>query len=208
MRSYRSLLPVLMGTALVFGPIDAATRGAGGTSVSGGGIYNVLDDTFGGSWSNAGQFSVTAGQRPDGSAYGELSFTGRGDFAAVWGACPYDPRCVDFPNTSTFIFHLSGPVSAVTASGDTVTLTGELVETDYGKGDGEIFHAENEPFALTFTEGSNEFVFQFCALPPFTIEVAKGTLQVSGSAPQALLRAPAATRAKPSPLPCHTPLAR
>ena len=211
MRIYRLLFAGLAGIVLLTGPLtlDATTRGTAGTSVSGGGTYNVLDDTLGGSWRDAGQFSINAGLRPDGSSYGQISFVGRGDFAAAWGACPFDPRCEDFPNTFTFIFQLTGPVSSVNTAGDTVTLTGELVETDHGKGDGEIFEAGNEPFSITLTEGSDQFVFQFCALPPFTMEVAKGTLNVNaGLTPTALLRAPAQARAKPSALPCHSPSAK
>ena len=206
MQTHRSLFVGLVAVALLAGSLDATGRGPTGPSVSGGGIYNVLDDTLGGSWSEAGSFAINAGLSPGGSPYGEVSLVGRGDFAAAWGACPYDPRCEDFPNTATFIFRLIGAVSDVRVSGDIVQLSGVLVETDTGKSDGVIFEAENEPFLITATEGSSEFVFQFCQVPPFTMNVAKGSLQVSASTPSAsMLRRPVSRTATAETMPCHAP---
>lgn len=205
MRMHRSLFIGLVGLVVLAGSLDVTARGPSGPAIAGGGIYNVLDDTFGGSWSRAGQIAISGGLNPNGSAYGQIDIVGRGDFAAAWGACPYDPRCEDFPNTSTFTFHLIGGVSAVSVAGDTVQVSGSLVETDYGKGDGVIFIAENEPFVVTATAGSSEFVFQFCQVPPFTMTLDSGSLQVTTGSPVALLKRPVPSRPMAHALPCQTP---
>ena len=194
----------LIAAVALFVSPKAAPTGIAGPSIAANGIVNATDD-FGGYFANAGQFSVHAGLKKNGSAYGSLNLVGRGDFAAAWGACPYDPRCEDFPNTATKSFHLSGVVNSVVASGGTVVASGLLTEIDHGKGDGVIFEENDVQFSVTASEGSNSMVLQFCLIPPFTLTMASGNLSVSASTPQAnLLQRPGhrATQA----LPCHAPV--
>lgn len=176
---------VIAASILVVSP-QASPTAAPGVSITGGGIVNATDE-FGTEFVNAGQFSISAGLRPDGSPYGSLNFVGRGEFAAAWGACPYDPRCVDYPNTATKTFHLSGQVQSLVATGNEVVATGTLTEIDHGKGDGVVFEEYDVPFSVTATEGSSSVVLQFCLLPPFTLEMAAGNLSVSAGTPQAKL---------------------
>ena len=182
---------------------QAAPTAIPGVSISGSGIVNATDD-FGATYANAGQFAISAGLRPDGSAYGSLNVVGRGGFAAAWGACPYDPRCVDYPNTATKTFHLSGQVHSLVSIGSEVVASGTLTEIDHGKGDGVIFEEYDVPFSVTATEGSNAVVLQFCLLPPFTLELANGNLSVSAGSPQTkLFERPGQSQARA--LSCHGP---
>jgi hypothetical protein len=181
------LLTVLLIAVFTFAVSpQAAPPAVPGLSISGSGIVNAIDD-FGAEFANAGQFSISAGLRADGSARGSLNFVGRGEFAAAWGACPYDPRCEDYPNTATKTFHLSGQVQSLVAIGSDVVASGTLTEIDHGKGDGVIFEEYDVPFSVTATEGSDSVVLQFCLLPPFTLEMASGNLSVSASTPKAKL---------------------
>jgi hypothetical protein len=94
----------------------------------------------------------------------------------------------------------------VSVEGDTVQVSGELVETDRGKSDGIILLAENEPYVLTATAGSNEFVFQFCQVPPFTMNLDSGVLQIRATASTlALFKRPVSTRSTGQALPCPVP---
>ena len=199
------LLTVVLIAASTFAVSpEAAPPSIPGLSISGSGIVNATDE---GSteFANAGQFTISAGLRPDGSARGSLNFVGRGEFAAAWGACPYDPRCEDFPNTATKTFHLSGQVQTLSAIGSNVVATGTLTEIDHGKGDGVIFEEYDVPFSVTASEGSSSVVLQFCLLPPFTLDMASGNLSVSASSPQAkLFQQPTLPVARA--LSCHGPV--
>ena len=166
-----------------------------GPEITGGGRVNATD-IFGGYFEDAAALTIRAGVNPAGTAFGRISLVARGDFAAAWGACPYDPRCEDFPNLGTATLDLNGSVASVTSIGDTVEVSGTLTEVDHGKGTGVIFFEENVPFVITATEGSTSFVLQFCAVPPFTMDMADGTLAVHAStAPIGLLARPAARAA-------------
>ena len=112
-----------------------------------------------------------------------MNLTATGDFAAAWGACPYDPRCE--PGGATSTLHLRGNVASVLTDGTTVTVSGTLTEIDHGKKNGVIFTEEDVPFVITAEEGSSSFVLQFCAVPPFTMDVATGHISVSAGAPAA-----------------------
>ncbi|HYN09012.1 MAG TPA: hypothetical protein VES67_16635 [Vicinamibacterales bacterium] len=206
MRACRLLFVSFVSAALLGSSVDARPERSAGTSVLGGGIVDATDD-FGGWFPKAGQFAINAGLRPNGSPYGRINFVGRGDFAAAWGACPYDPRCEDFPNTFTKTFHLNGAVTDVNAFGNSVEITGFLTETDHGKGDGVIFEELDVPFVITATEGSSTFVLQFCLVPPFTMEVSKGNLSVNASAPAALLQRPQ-SQSVTAGMPCQAPAMR
>ena len=213
LRITQLVTPVLIAvTALVVSP-QASPSVVPGTSISGGGIVNATDD-FGTDFANAGQFSISAGVKPDGSPYGSMDLVGRGEFAAAWGACPYDPRCEDFPNTSTKTLHLRGEVNSLTAIGSDVVASGLLTEIDHGKGDGVIFEEYDVQFSVTASEGSNSVVLQFCLIPPFRLDMATGHLSVSAGTPQAklarVLESPAIKLERPAqrvaqPLPCHGP---
>jgi len=193
------IVGMIAGLVVIVTP-QASTLASPGTSIAGGGIVTATDD-FGGVFSNAGQLSISAGVRPDGTPYGSLNLVGRGDFAAAWGACPYDPRCE--PNTSTLTFHLSGIVNSVTTAGSNVIVSGTLTESDKGRANGEIFHEDNVDFSLVATEGSQSVWFQFCFVPPFTLAVANGELSVSASTPQSRFFTRPAQR--PAALQCHRP---
>ena len=206
MRIVRLLTVGLIGGLVLVAVPHATTLSPAGTSISGGGTFNATDD-FGGTFPAAGQFTINAGLRPDGTPYGSLDLVGRGDFAAAWGACPYDPRCEDFPNTSTQIFHLSGEVTSLTTAGSDVIAAGLLSERDHGQGDGVIFEESDVQFSVVASEGSQSVVFQFCLVPPFTLEIAKGTLSVSVSSPQASLFQRPAQHPLNRMMPCHAPQA-
>ena len=177
--------------ATVAMPTGLAAVSPAGPEITGGGRVNATD-IFGGYFENAAALTIRAGVNPAGNAFGRISLVARGDFAAAWGACPYDPRCEDFPNLGTATLDLNGVVASVTSIGDTVEVSGTLTEVDHGKGTGVIFFEENVPFVITATEGSTSFVLQFCAVPPFTMDMADGTLAVHAStAPIGLLARPA-----------------
>jgi hypothetical protein len=148
---------------------SAALSAAAGPVISGGGVVNVMDAD-----SNlfplAGEFSVSGGLTPNGAAHGSINFVFRGDFARYWGAVP----------GVTNVFHLTGTVTEVSVSGDEITLRGTLTETDFATGQGVVFVEENVPFEIVMQAGSRSFVMQFCLLPPFVMEVAKGNLDVHG----------------------------
>ena len=183
-------------------PIELGAIGRAGPGITGGGRVNATD-TFGGYFEDAAAVTIRAGVNPSGGAYGRISLVARGDFASAWGACPYDPRCEDYPNLGTATLDLNGTVASVTSIGDTVEVSGTLTEVDHGKGKGVIFFEENVPFVITATEGSTSFVLQFCAVPPFTMDMADGTLAVYASTAQTgLLVRPAARAAA---LPCQGP---
>lgn len=193
---------LIAATTIVVSP-QAASVTMPGTLISGGGMVNATD-VFGGYFERAGQFSISAGVTPGGVAFGALSLVGRGDFAAAWGACPYDARCEDFPNTATKTFHLSGQVNSVSVVGSEIVAAGLLTEIDHGKSDGKIFEEFDVQFSVTATEGSQTVVLQFCEIPPFTLDIASGNLTVSASTPQAkLLSRPGPLGARP--LACHAP---
>ena len=181
-------------------PIGLGAFGPAGPGITGGGRVNATD-IFGGYFNDAAALTIRAGVSPGGGAFGRLSLVARGDFAAAWGACPYDPRCEDYPNLGTATLDLNGIVASVTSTGDTVEVSGTLTEVDHGKGTGVIFFEENVPFLITATEGSTSFVLQFCAVPPFMMDMADGTLAVhAGAAPIGLLARPAV---RPAALPCQ-----
>ena len=199
MRTIRFVLTCLAAGAVLISALHADSGVVAGPGASGGGLVNATDD-FGGSFPNAATFSLSARTGKDGAASGRFTLVGRGDFAAAWGACPYDPRCEDFPNTSTKTITLRGDVASIDSLGPTVEISGTLTETDHGKGDGVIFEELNVPFTITATEGSTTFVLQFCEVPPFTMNMATGSLSVQASLPVALLNRPQAMARRPS---CH-----
>lgn len=177
------------------------------TAMYGAAVVNATDD-FGGTFRNAANFAINAGIKTNGAPYGTFKLVGYGDFASAWGACPFDPRCEDFPNTNTQIFALNGRVTRVESAGGTIQISGLVSETDWDKDRDVIFHVDDDPFVITASEGSDSFVLQFCLVPPFTFDVAKGHLMVrTATAPDTLLQRPVAAL-RPGPLPCHAPLAR
>lgn len=183
-------------------PLGLGAVGRAGLGITGGGRVNATD-VGGGSFEDAATVTIRAGVSPDGGAFGRFSLLARGEFAAAWGACPYDPRCEDYPNLGTATLELNGIVASVTSTGDVVEVSGTLTEVDHGKGTGVIFFEENVPFVITATEGSTSFVLQFCEVPPFTMEMATGTFTVqTGAAPLSLISRPGA---RPAALPCHAP---
>jgi hypothetical protein len=183
-------------------PIGLGAAGSDGPGIAGGGRINATD-IFGGYFEEAAELTIRAGVNPGGGAFGRISLVARGDFAAAWGACPYDPRCEDYPNLGTATLDLNGIVARVSSVGDTVEVSGTLTEVDHGKGTGVIFREEEVPFVITATEGSTSFVLQFCAVPPFTMDMADGTLAVQASAaPSGLLARPSV---RPSALACQAP---
>ena len=171
---------------------QAAPAGRARNAVSGGGPVDMTDE-FAGVFERAGTFGLTAGLQPDGTAVGHVNFVFRGDFAAAWGACPFDSRCV--PNASTSTFHLAGTVNALSEQTGSLQVSGLLTEIDHGRGDGIIFEEFNVPFVITLTEDSTSFVLQWCLLPPFTVET-HAALQVSISGASAsLLKEPGSSAA-------------
>ncbi len=180
-------------------PVDLGASGTAAPALSANGRVNATD-VFGAEFPNAAQISLNASLTPGGDASGEFNLIASGDFGAAWGACPVDPRCQDYPNLTTAVLKLSGIVTGGTSLGDTVEVSGTLTEVDHGKGAGVIFREEDVPFVVTATKGSPSFVLQFCEVPPFTMEMAAGTLVVRpGTSPATLLARPAA---RPAALPC------
>jgi hypothetical protein len=178
MRSHRLLFAGLLGAALTFGALQAAPARSGGPSVFGGGIVHVTDESDG-FFKNAGLFAIVAGLHRNGSAYGHISFLFGGTFGTLWGACPIDPRCV--PGTTTHSYSLQGDVTGVTSNGETVEVTGTLSEIDRNRRGRVVFEEHDVPFTITLEERSRSFVFQWCLLPPFTMDVGVGGLHVNAS---------------------------
>lgn len=191
MRSLRHSLLCLTFAAAVtvlVSPIGASSVVVADPSVSGGGTVHATD-VFGDYFPDAATFAIFAGVNPGGSAYGRINLTANGDFAAAWGACPYDPRCE--PGSATSTLHLKGDVASVLTDGNTVAVSGTLTEVDHGKENGVIFTEEDVPFVITATEGSSSFVLQFCEVPPFTMDVATGHISVrAGALAAGLLKRP------------------
>jgi hypothetical protein len=100
---------------------------------------------------------------------------------------------------------LRGSVTDVTSSGDSVEIAGTLTETDYGTRGGEVFKEFDVPFVITANEGSRTFVFQFCLVPPFTMEIAHGLYRVDAGPSLAMFDRPA-VRSSMAGLPCPTPI--
>ena len=193
MRSLRHslfCLTFLAAATILVSPLDASLNVTADPSMSGGGTVHATDD-FGGYFPDAATFTIFAGVNPGGSAYGRMNLTANGDFAAAWGACPYDPRCE--PGSATSTLHLKGDVASVQTDGTTVAISGTLTEVDHGKQDGVIFTEEDVPFVITAEEGSSSFVLQFCAVPPFTMDVATGHISVhAGALSAGMLKRPSA----------------
>ena len=185
----RFALTCLAAGAVLISGVSADSNTAAGPGVSIDGQVDATD-IFGGLFPKAATFSLNARTDRHGDASGRFNMVARGDFAAAWGACPYDPRCEDYPNTSTKTYTLKGDVTSIVALGATVEVSGTLTETDHGKRNGVIFEEFDVPFVITATEGSEEFVLQFCEVPPFTMNLAKGHVKVQAGAPTALFNRP------------------
>lgn len=169
MRRMRLFSAGLAG-AVVLASVVTSTASAGRTSLTGGGTVDVTD-ADGNLFPYAGEFALSAGVTPDGSPYGRITFVFTGDFAAYWGALP----------GVTDVFRLTGEVTDVHTSGNSVVISGTLTEVDTARGDGVVFVEENVPFQIVGEAGSESFVFQFCLLPPFYVDVANGHLNVQTS---------------------------
>jgi hypothetical protein len=165
------LFSVGLAAAVVLAGVVASSAAADRTSLTGGGTVDVTD-ADGNVFPDAGEFALSAGVRPDGSPYGRITFVFKGDFASYWGAVP----------GVTHAFRLTGEVADVQTIGSSIVVSGTLTEVDTAKGDGVVFVEESVPFEIVSEVGSDSFVFQFCLLPPFYVDVATGrlTVQLSG----------------------------
>jgi hypothetical protein len=168
MRNHRLLTTTLLAAGLML-CVSNTLQGAAGPVVSGGGVVHVTD-VDGNTFPLAGEFSVNGGLTQAGAPHGRINFVFSGYFAAYWGAVP----------DVTDRFRLSGRITNVTVNDGNIVLRGVLNETDYDAGAGVVFVEENVPFEIVVQPGSTTFVFQFCEVPPFTLEVATGTLAVHG----------------------------
>ena len=196
------------GFALVASPKAASPVAPSpiGPSIAGGGIVSATD-VFGTKFLPAGLFSVSAGVKRNGLAHGSMSLIGFGEFAAAWGACPYDPRCKDYPNAATNLFNLRGRVDSLISVGNQVVASGFLTEIDYDKHGHVVFREDDVQFSVIATEGSKSMVLQFCEVPPFTLHMGLGIVTVNASAPQPNVNfnRPAAHAKEIGALACQTP---
>jgi len=161
------LIALLFSLAVL--PAFAQAPGA----VLNGGGHGILSDPYGNNFPV--QFAIAGTVNADGTARGNVNFVFQGEMADYWGALP----------GVTDTLHVFGNVTGGSVSADgTVTLTGTVTEHDFDTGNGKVFVVVGEPFVIMAgpSIGENVFIFQFCALPTFTIAITSGRMEIQSAA--------------------------
>jgi hypothetical protein len=105
----------------------------------------------------------------NGTAEGYINFVFGEGFSRVWGAVP--------PNN---LLYLSGNINQITQDDGHTVLRGTLREADYSRGQGVVFLIDDLfEIKVGGDLGPNEFILQWCSLPPFLVKVTDGELTVN-----------------------------
>jgi hypothetical protein len=169
---------VILALTLVYRPVRAAELGVpielNSTVANGGGsaVMTLLAPAgeLGGPRRYSLHFAMVAGFINGGSvAEGYVNFAFGEGFSRVWGAVP--------PNNLLF---LSGNITEITEDNGYTVLRGTLREADYTRGQGVVFLIDDLfEIKVGGDLGRNEFILQWCLLPPYLVKVTDGDLSVN-----------------------------